>query len=88
MEITRFGVLSIAKIFGATYAIIGLIAGLFFALAGSTFLGVGFGFAAIIILPLFYGIMGFIGGAIFAAIYNFIASKVGGIVLETRQISP
>ncbi len=45
----------------------------------AAFVGVG----AIIVFPLFYGIASFIGGMIYALIYNFVAGWVGGLVLET-----
>jgi hypothetical protein len=43
-----------------------------------------FGVGAIIILPLFYGVIGLIGGAIGAALYNLFAGLFGGIELETE----
>lgn len=43
----------------------------------------GLGALAIIALPIFYGIFGFIGGAIQAFIYNLAAKFVGGLVIET-----
>jgi len=41
-----------------------------------------FGAGAIIVFPIFYGLMGFISGLIGAAIYNFFAGWVGGIVVD------
>lgn len=41
-----------------------------------------FGLLAIVILPIVYGIGGFIYGTVVAVIYNFIARIIGGIVLE------
>jgi hypothetical protein len=40
------------------------------------------GAGAIVILPIFYGVMGFIMGALYAAVYNFIAGIVGGLELQ------
>ena len=40
------------------------------------------GIIMMIAIPIFYGIMGFIGGAIGAVIYNIAAGIVGGIKLE------
>ncbi|MDF1839150.1 MAG: hypothetical protein P1V35_14880, partial [Planctomycetota bacterium] len=45
----------------------------------AAFVGVG----AIIAIPIFYGLASFIGGMIYALIYNFVAGWVGGLVLET-----
>jgi len=38
----------------------------------------------LIILPIFYGVVGFIAGAIGAALYNLIAGMVGGIEIEVE----
>jgi len=43
------------------------------------------GAAAIIILPIMYGIFGFIGGAIGAWIYNLVAGWIGGIEIELEK---
>jgi len=43
------------------------------------FFGLIFGVGAIVILPVFYGFLGFVGGAIAAAIYNLMAKLTGGI---------
>jgi hypothetical protein len=37
-------------------------------------------------LPIFYGILGAIGGMISAAIYNLIASFIGGIEMNFESI--
>ena len=65
-KVKRIGVLSLAKILGLLYAVLGLIFGALFAVlslfgfgAGET--GLFFGTASIIIFPILYGIMGFIG---------------------------
>lgn len=41
-----------------------------------------------IALPNFYGIMGFVGGIIMAAIYNFVAGIVGGLELDLEPRTP
>ena len=41
--------------------------------AGGAFFGTLIGAGAIIIMPIFYGIFGFIGGLIYAFIFNFAA---------------
>jgi uncharacterized membrane protein len=38
---------------------------------------------AIIIAPICYAILGFIGGLIGAVVYNFAAGMIGGIEVET-----
>jgi len=43
-----------------------------------------FGVGAIIFLPIFYGVLGLVAGAIGAALYNLFAGMLGGIELETE----
>lgn len=98
MVITKVNALSVAKvaavlyaglglIFGALFSLIGM-AGLGSALAGTEgagFMGMIFGVGAIIILPIFYGIMGFIVSFVSALLFNIAAGMTGGIEIETRQ---
>ena len=48
--------------------------------------GVVLGLGIMIGLPIFYGIIGFIGGALSALIYNIFAGFVGGIEIEVEAI--
>lgn len=89
--IKKLGPLSVGLVFGAIYLIIGLIVGV-----GSFFVllvapeQIGFGMAALILIlmlilvPLLYGVLGFVVGIIMAALYNLVASRVGGIRVETE----
>jgi hypothetical protein len=43
-----------------------------------------FGVGGIVILPIFYGVMGFIQGIIVSVIYNFLAGIVGGVELNLQ----
>ncbi len=85
------GVMSAAKIMGLLYACLGLIVvpfvllgallGSFAGQNSSPFAGiVGVGLA--ILAPFFYGVLGFICGALGALLYNLIARWVGGFELE------
>ena len=47
-------------------------------------MGALFGAAAIIALPIFYGILGFISSLIGAALYNLVAGWVGGVEIDTQ----
>lgn len=90
------GVLSVARMMGVLYGCLGLIFipfFLIFAMVG-TFAGqktapfagvIGVMFA--IALPVLYGFMGFITGAIGAALYNLLAKWFGGFELEL-EIGP
>ena len=90
--VKRVGVLSYGKVLGIIYALLGLIAGgviSLFSLAGAfaTARSEGaarmlFGVGAIIFIPICYGLIGFIGGIIIAALYNLIASWIGGVEIE------
>jgi hypothetical protein len=91
-RITRIGPLSLAQIFGILYAFIGLIFGFFislFAMAGGFGMGKGlfgilFGTAAIIALPIFYGILGFIMGLLTGWLFNVAASWCGGLDIDIK----
>jgi Na+-translocating ferredoxin:NAD+ oxidoreductase RnfA subunit len=96
MILRRIEPMSFAKISGALYVVLGLFIGLLFAacsMIGSSFasmasqnhmpfIGAIFGFGAIIIFPLFYGAIGFVGALIGATLYNWMARIVGGIQLD------
>jgi hypothetical protein len=93
MVIKRIGVLKLAIFQAAMMAAFGLLAALVFMAFGSMLSGMGHevgmmgmvgGIAALIILPIIYGIFGFIAGAIGAALYNLIAGIVGGIELDVE----
>lgn len=95
MELKRIGPISAAKISGALYAILGLFFGLFISVfsllgftaasqaqPGSEFIGLLFGVGAVIVLPIVYGLLGFVSTLVMALIYNGLAKVCGGIVLE------
>lgn len=80
------------------YALLGLIVGVMMAgfsmlmgtlgsmagagAAGAKAFGFGFGLGSIIIFPLIYGVIGGVGGAISAALYNLVVGWVGGLEVE------
>jgi hypothetical protein len=98
MVIRRVGVASAAKIAGAIYAVIGLIGGCIVAAISlpsvglmstansdmPSWLGPMFGVGAIVIAPIFYGVMGLIIGALTAVVYNVVAGVAGGLDLEVQ----
>ena len=95
MVINRVGPVSCAKITGTLYAILGLIVGAFLSLfalaggmasdrAGGAMFGAVMGVGAIIILPIFYGCLGFIATLIGAWLYNVAAGIVGGVEIDVR----
>jgi hypothetical protein len=46
----------------------------------------GIGIFMIIGIPLLYGFLGFLGGLIGAALYNFVAKRIGGLEIEIEEI--
>lgn len=86
------------KVLGTLHALLALIVVPFFLLfalfaphdATAANLGVpqgGFVFLAVI-LPVFYGVAGFIGGAIAAAVYNVVAGWTGGLEFTVVDVPP
>ena len=94
MIVRKIGVWSAARLYGAVTATMGLFFGVILALfsmvgaglagpdQGPAWLGGLFGVGAVIILPIFYGVMGVIGGAIGAFLYNLFAGMVGGVEID------
>ncbi len=96
MTLKRIGVMSCGKILGALYTGIGLVLGLIYGgiilvvslfglgdLEGaSPFVGIGLGLGVVLLAPILYGLLGFIGGMLMAALYNFTARIIGGLELE------
>lgn len=79
-------------IFGAIFTVVSLLgAGFGMMMEGGLHDGTGmgwigslFGIAAIVLLPLFYGVMGWVTGAVTAFLYNLVAARVGGIEVDIR----
>jgi Transmembrane domain of unknown function (DUF3566) len=75
-------------VIGGCFAFFSMVAGSVGGLAGSQagmgarMLGMGFGIGAIIIAPIFYGIIGGIGAALGALIYNLAAGWIGGLEVD------
>jgi hypothetical protein len=98
MVIRHVGVWSVSRLSGALYGAMGLIGGAIIALvamlggmagamnnSGSSlpsWFGALFGVGAIIFLPLCYGLLGMVVGAIMASLYNLFAGMFGGIQLD------
>jgi hypothetical protein len=79
-----------ALIMGATYLLIGIImAVLIFAFASfipsAAGLGMMTGGVTIIVIPIIYGVIGFVCGLIGAVIYNLVAGTVGGIKVTVTE---
>ncbi|HUE13491.1 MAG TPA: hypothetical protein VMR25_04950 [Planctomycetaceae bacterium] len=96
MLVKRVGVLSLGKMLGVLYGGLGLLIGVFVALFCILAAAIGaqqkagapsplIGVVAIVLAPLFYGVFGFIGGIVSAALYNVAASVVGGVEIEVGE---
>jgi len=98
-SIQSVGILSCAKVLGAVHAALGLLIVPLFFLAilisafGGAFpgdhMGAGIaiagGLAFVLLIPIFYGAMGFAMGALGAWTYNIAAKRLGGIEIEIRD---
>lgn len=95
MKLRRVGPLSCAKMAGVLYAALGLIFGCFVSAAalfgvalgagdepGTAVLGLLFGVGAVVVMPIVYGLLGFVSALVGAALYNLVARVTGGIELE------
>ena len=93
MIVKRIVPMSIAKLAGLLYAVIGFIVGCFFALISMVsgvsntesfgpLAGLFVGAGAILFMPLFYGGLGFAGTYLSAVLYNVLARRTGGIEVE------
>ena len=103
MTIRRFGVISVAKMYGLLLFVLGLfigvIYGLFFIIFGAAMSAMGsrdaatggvssvvVGIGLMIAIPIFYGVLGFIMGAIGALVYNALAGTIGGVKFELEGV--
>ena len=85
MIVKRLGALTMGKMWGAIYGILGLATGAFISLywllqreliSSSNWLMMLLG------LPIFYGVIGFAIGLIVATLYNWLAKLIGGIEVD------
>jgi len=99
MIVKRVDPLSLAKVAGLMYVVVGFLLGCFFALLslaggaaseqpGGALFGVLFGVGAVIFLPVLYGGFGFVVILLMAMLYNLIARLVGGIEIQWEGMPP
>lgn len=90
-EIKQVGVLSLAKIVGLIYGVIGLVVWLImgcFLLFGIIAQPTNSPAEMMIIIPFFcflpvlYAVIGFIAGGVIGLVYNAVAGRIGGIEVE------
>lgn len=91
-RITGFGVLQMAKVLGLLYLLMGVVFAVVFLLFGSLMpegemadAGWMFGTGMVLVLPLLYGVLGFVFGALTAWFYNLVASWTGGLEMDLES---
>jgi hypothetical protein len=93
MVINRIGPMSVAKLAAVLYGMLGLLIGACVSLVAmvggfaagqnqASAFGAMIGIGSIIFFPLLYGVIGFIGTLIAAALYNVAAGIVGGVHVD------
>lgn len=91
--VKRIGVGSAARVYGLTLGFLGIFVGIIYAVIFSFMPGFsdvpggGFGIMMLIIIPILYGVAGFVIGALGAAVYNYVAKKFGGLEIELSEPS-
>ena len=95
MVLKRVGIWSLAKLLAVTYGTLGFVFGGIFGLVsyslGGLFpeknllLGAGLSLTSFIVYPLVYAVVGLIGGAFSAALYNIFAKIAGGVQVELTE---
>ena len=92
-RVQKIGPVSLAKVLGALYALLGFIFG-FVPLLVTLLVGppaefpteqVGFIYAAPVLLAIFYGLIGAVSGFLGGLLYNLIAKWVGGVEVELEK---
>jgi len=77
----RIAPLQLGKVLGILYALLSLLVIPVFLFSPRNGFGGG---VFVVMLPIFYGIAGFIGGVICAFVYNICAGIVGGIEVDVE----
>lgn len=82
---------ALGLLIGLLFALLSTVAGGLAAAAANSgghqlpgWFGMIFGVGAIVLFPVFYGVLGFIMAAIMAGLYNLFAGLVGGIELDLQ----
>jgi len=82
----KLDILSVAKVLGVISSLFGLIIGISYLILYQIGMPIAdVGIIGLIIFTIFYGIIGFIAGALGALIYNVIADWIGGIEIELKK---
>ena len=100
LTLNRVDPVSAGKVFGCLYAFLGIFGGMF--IGGMMLLEAGvnrggngpgesfgliLGAMMLVLVPIGYGLMGFIIGLLMSLVYNLVAGYFGGLVLEVNDES-
>src|SRR5262245_7811743 len=94
MYVNHVGPLSLAKVAGSLYVLVGLIVGFVVAILSLLVAGVPgteapfarmAGVGAVVVLPILYGAFGFLGGLILASLFNVAARFAGGVQVQLDE---
>jgi hypothetical protein len=97
-RLTRVAPLQLGVVFAAFYALLSLIVVPFVLIAlvvapsipnaqhQAVALSVGMGVFMVVLLPIVYGVMGFLFGLLAAVIYNLVAKMTGGVEITTVEV--
>ena len=92
-KLTRLGVLFSAKLLGIAMTVAGMIAGILYAFGGAFYelftgtlnTGTVLAFGALIGMPVIFGVVGLVAGAVVALLDNFAVKWFGGIEMDFDQ---
>lgn len=90
-HVRRIGVTRMATVLGALYLLLGVVFAAIFAVIGAMVPTPGdsmFRGGFLIAMPLLYGVLGFVFGAVTAWLYNVIAGWTGGLELDLESAEP
>ena len=98
LTIHKIGVLSAAKVAGVLGVVIGLLVGMIYAavfmVMGASMMGGGaeegagllaVGAGAVCVVPILYGVLSFVMGAVYAFVFNLAVGVIGGLELEVEE---
>jgi hypothetical protein len=83
LRVQRFGVAQTAKVIGVMYAALGLLFMPIFLIAAAVAPdGFGLGLGVSLLIPIMYGVIGYVMTAIGCWIYNMLSKYTGGIAVD------
>ena len=85
-QIVQVSMLQSAKVMAALYFVISIPFALIMALATSFTNPTGVGWGMVIVMPVFYTILGFLFTLLGAWIYNLVAARIGGFEFQTVEV--